>query len=408
MGVPVSGEECLAALGDELFFRAESTGAGSELWRTDGTAAGTRLAVDVVPGPEGSRPGCASVVGGRLLFPANTPDGRRDFWTSDGTAAGTVALGIWRTVRAYGIWTDSALSDRALAGGRLFFPSDDGDHGAELWVTDGLAAGTSLVADIRNGPDGSGPFQLAAVGNRVFFSADDGVHGRELWTSDGTTGGTRLASDLFPGGDSSEPSIRGVTDELVFFTGRWRRVGSEVSVALFCVGPRRGVVRVLDGGSFRGGSVGGRFLFLRQDAAGDGVWASDGTPAGTVRVASVPVWMDPVVAAGRLFFAGQDVEHGFELWASDGSAGGTRIVQDILPGPESSFPFNPTSLGPLVAFEARDGPYTTPWLSDGTPEGTRAAAALGRMVSPSAFTRAGRHVYFVDSGRLFVLTEPFD
>jgi hypothetical protein len=30
------------------------------------------------------------------------------------------------------------------------------------------------------------------------------------------------------------------------------------------------------------------------------------------------------------------------------------------------------------------------------------------MVSPRAFARAGRHVYFVDSGRLFVLTDSFD
>ena len=44
-----------------------------------------------------------------------------------------------------------------------------------------------------------------------------------------------------------------------------------------------------------------------------------------------------MIPCGRhLFFAAADAQHGFELWASDGSAAGTHLVQDLTPGLASS------------------------------------------------------------------------
>jgi ELWxxDGT repeat protein len=39
-------------------------------------------------------------------------------------------------------------------GSITFFIAEDDDHGAELWRTDGTAAGTFLLSDIRPGPTG--------------------------------------------------------------------------------------------------------------------------------------------------------------------------------------------------------------------------------------------------------------
>ena len=66
-------------------------------------------------------------------------------------------------------------------GGILYFVADDRPSGAELWKTDGTAAGTVLVQDLRLGPQDSFPHGLIALGGRLFFVADDGISGQELW-----------------------------------------------------------------------------------------------------------------------------------------------------------------------------------------------------------------------------------
>jgi ELWxxDGT repeat protein len=72
----------------------------------------------------------------------------------------------------------------------LFFQATDGEHGMELWTSDGTAAGTALVKDINPGANGSFPGQFINVNGTLFFTADDGVHGAEFWAlSKGKRGG---------------------------------------------------------------------------------------------------------------------------------------------------------------------------------------------------------------------------
>jgi ELWxxDGT repeat protein len=66
-------------------------------------------------------------------------------------------------------------------GSTLFFNANDGVNGPELWKSDGTAAGTVLVKDIRPGSFGSYSGNLTVVGNTLFFTAFDGVNGNELW-----------------------------------------------------------------------------------------------------------------------------------------------------------------------------------------------------------------------------------
>ncbi|WP_232023635.1 Calx-beta domain-containing protein [Microcystis viridis] len=54
-----------------------------------------------------------------------------------------------------------------------------------MWKSDGTAAGTILVGDIRPGSSGSNPQNLRVVGSTLYFTADDGVNGRELWAVSG-------------------------------------------------------------------------------------------------------------------------------------------------------------------------------------------------------------------------------
>jgi ELWxxDGT repeat protein len=67
--------------------------------------------------------------------------------------------------------------------GTLYFRADNGVNGVELWKSDGTAAGTVLVDDIRPGGVNmhSNPQELTNVSGTLFFRADDGVDGIELW-----------------------------------------------------------------------------------------------------------------------------------------------------------------------------------------------------------------------------------
>jgi ELWxxDGT repeat protein len=154
LGSPVytEVERRIVTVGNTLFFGADDgTGSGYELWKSDGTAAGTVRVKDINPGAAGSDP-----------------------------------TGFF------------------VHGGKLWFRCDDGTNGVELWTSDGTAAGTTLFKDINLGSVSSLPTQMTAVGSTIYFRANDGVTGEELWLTDGTPAGTRLVADL--GGTSSFPT----------------------------------------------------------------------------------------------------------------------------------------------------------------------------------------------------------
>ena len=72
-----------------------------------------------------------------------------------------------------------------------------------------------------------------------------------------------------------------------------------------------------------------------------------------------------------LFFAAFDIGRGFELYATNGSAGGTYKVKEIRPGSGSSLPTNMAASDGRVFFSAHDGSHGNElWVSDGTGAGT--------------------------------------
>ena len=163
---------------------------------SDGTTGGTRSVKDITPGPADSAPYNLKAVGRLLLFfryisETPTAPARNELWRSDGTEAGTVQIRHW---------SETSLSySQAVVNGTLFFVFTDLAHGSELWKTDGTSAGTVLVKDIVPGSGSAYPFGLRAVGRYVFFTATEPVHGAELWRTDGTLDGTVLIADMTPG-----------------------------------------------------------------------------------------------------------------------------------------------------------------------------------------------------------------
>ncbi len=295
-----------------LFFTASGLATGAELWRSDGTEAGTTLVKDIVPGGGSSHPGQLTDVDGTLFFAAEGPGTGNELWRSDGTAAGTVLVA---DIAVGSNWSFPTWLTNV--GGTLFFTAFSPIVGREVWRSDGTAAGTVLVKDIVPGVNSVSPENLVDVDGTLFLTVADPASGRELWRSDGTAAGTVLVKDIVPGSGDSAPA------ELTNVNGT---------------------------------------LFFTAVSSGNGVelWRSDGTAAGTVLVKDIVPGSDSsdpadlTAGEGTVFFTALDPTSGRELWRSDGTAAGTTVVGDIYPGPDGSFPSGLTNVSGRLFFSARE------------------------------------------------------
>jgi ELWxxDGT repeat protein len=374
-----------AALGGELVFQGTTHRQDGEPYITDGTAAGTRRIADAVPGPWGTYPEELHPAAGLVYFVGLEDATGYEAWRTDGTAAGTFRLADL----VPGI-DDSWADGFTAVNGVVVFDADATAFGEEPHVTDGTVAGTRLLADILPGPEGSSPDDFVLVGGTLYFSAR-GPEGRELWMTDGTTPGTVLVADIIAGPDGSNPS--GLVDlggVLHFFAsgpngrGLWRSDGTV---------PGTRVVRDADtvppywtADSDQGVVVSGLLVFsARDDASGSEPWATDGTVTALLADAEPgPAGSDPHGFASdgaRAWFAATTTAAGRELWVTDGSGANTRMAADIRPGPgdgverlfEGDFGLG---LGRAFFPGCTDGEGCEPWTSDGTPAGTRMLANI--------------------------------
>ena len=304
----------LTAFEDTLYFFVDDGAAygygsyGNELWKSDGTNAGTVMVKDINSGVDGSSGANLTVVGNTLFFLADDGINGEELWKSDGTNAGTVM------VKDINNGVDgSSPSELTAVGNTLFFYADDGSNGKELWKSDGTNAGTVMVKDINSGSSGSSPFEFTAVGNTLFFYANDGIHGFELWKSDGTTLGTVLVKDIYPGNCTPGPSPCGSATN-----PHWLA------------------------------SVNNTLFFTAWDGVnGPELWKSDGTTSGTEMIVDLNPSnsnYDPDIAyywvphylltiGDTLYFAGrQNQASNIELHKTDGTENGTMMVQEIGTG----------------------------------------------------------------------------
>jgi len=100
------------------------------------------------------------------------------------------------------------------------------------------------------------------------------------------------------------------------------------------------------------------FFTAKSSASGDELYISDGTTAGTKMVKDInagsadasPRYL--VALNGKLYFQADDGSHGVELWESDGTEAGTKMVADVYSGAESSAPDMLTVLDGKILFRA--------------------------------------------------------
>jgi ELWxxDGT repeat protein len=369
--------EELTAAGSQLFFFVRDEAHGYELWKSDGTPAGTALLKDVTPGPEDSFLSGLTVARESIYFFRYFPDtpttpARTELWKSNGTTAGTVR------VKDLGLGS-FVLQMRATLGNTLLFVVETPDHGTELWRSDGTEAGTFLVKDIHPGPAGAYPSNLRAVAGRVFFTASDAEHGLGVWRTDGTSAGTVRVEAL--GAGTSHEGLRLLTavgphlylttsdstDQRmrVYRLNVWvPSPGAAEPVATlpnpFASEPDAAPYLT----SFT--AAGGKLFFgMGISTSGPAprdvqLWVTDGTSAGT-RLVVRPLSLSDEFESqlypleNRVLFSAFEAESaGIEPWLTDGSPGGSRRLQDIAPGGESSYPRGFTRVGMSLFFVASD------------------------------------------------------
>jgi ELWxxDGT repeat protein len=174
----------LTAAGGLVYIVAQS-GTDTQLWATNGTVAGTVQLTSASAGAGGVDPSSLAQMGGTLYFLANDPaSGKEALWSSDGTVSGTKVITDWGGSAASNPGGGNPSSDQLVASDRALFivrGQQSSASGPDLWESDGTASGTT---DLGNLPQT--PSNLTAAGTTLFFTATDS-QGTELWYAKSST-----------------------------------------------------------------------------------------------------------------------------------------------------------------------------------------------------------------------------
>ena len=285
----------LFSAGGVVYFQANDGVHGTEIWKSDGTEAGTILLKDIFPGvipsginagtPFSGNPDNFTLVNGVVYFAASGGEETHEVWKTDGTIAGTVLVkDIYSGIQGY------VLTNFVNLNGTLILTVYGGASGNELWKSDGTSAGTTFIKAIPGDNFNNHP---TVMNGALYF-----LEGNGLWKSDGTIAGTFLLKEK-GGSFAFSPELLMAINNQLFFTGN-------------------------------------------DDANGLELWKSDGTTAGTVLLKDInPGSNSSDINAfskvgSKLMFSANDGINGNEIWISDGTSAGTKMMQDIEPGSGSS------------------------------------------------------------------------
>ncbi|MBL0358937.1 MAG: hypothetical protein IPP72_19635 [Chitinophagaceae bacterium] len=394
-GGPGSAPADFTLLNGVLYFSAVTMAAGRELWRTDGTNGGTTLVKDIVPGSGSSNQENDYNLfsnGSYLLFAANTVADGLELWKSDGTNAGTVLLKNINTGA-----DSSSPKYFYILNNTILFAAKDATHGEELWKTDGSAAGTVLIKDINVGPASSTSIELFpgfsfpvfegfhTFNNKAYFVAYDGTSTGELWTTDGTIANTTLVKNIVQSAFS--PAFIMVTNA-VNLTGKFMFAVSD--------GASSSELWQSDG-TPAGTTLFKSFSFVNNDFPN--------ILPNFIYDANTGTFTNPLFQGNKFFFtASTDVE-GRELWISDGTLVNTKMVKDINQGTASGVEFSTYAFtASTLFFSANDGIKGNElWKTDGTLSGTALEADINIGAGDSDpelsfFTTNNKLLFGADNG----------
>ncbi|MCH8905421.1 MAG: hypothetical protein IIA45_16090, partial [Bacteroidetes bacterium] len=186
----------LISIGNTLYFSADDSTYGRELWRSNGTTSNTIMVRDISPGTRSgfertAFPQFLTNLNGTLYFGAREYQYGDEIWKSDGTTSGTVMI---KDINVGDPWSRSLPRYLTVIGNTIYFSAFTYKYGTELWKTDGTESGTVQVKDIREGGtpfgESSFPREYTVLNNTLYFTVNPAYWVEALMKSDGTGGGT--------------------------------------------------------------------------------------------------------------------------------------------------------------------------------------------------------------------------
>lgn len=391
-GTTAADQPQMMALGSSQLLLAATngtvsgTGAGIELWSSDGTESGTVLLKDA-NGPGDSEPRRFVRLGDIMYFTATHPANGHELYSSSGTAASTQDLSD-ASLRLGATGSDPQWLK--VWNNKLYFSADTGttggtapgnNTGRELWVYDPAVSddgGTahnerfSLVADINNGTGNSSPTQLTEFNGKLYFAASTATLGYELYVYDGVAAPVRATTSELRVG-ASDPAISNlfVFGDYLYFTATDGTNGTELyrlekSAADF---EKMDLSNTGGGAPLTASSAPSRFCVVPDMASG------------------------PFVGQDVLFFVASDGVVGEELWIINPNTNLPVMVANINTTTEvavstqrSSSPRDMIAFKGLLFFDANISDTTTEnrelYTSDGSGAGT--GLFLGAPINPAA------------------------
>lgn len=400
----------LVNVGGTLYFSANDGGGatkyGIELWRSDGTAAGTGLAADVDRGPASSQPGDLTNVNGKLYFTVNRVYQPPSFdsgqlYVHDPADGGTNKImnysgalqqiagahgltfftisdsinftSLWRTdgTRAlndgspdpnhtFKLMTFGGVSELTGTQNLVLFSAATADKGAELWQSNGSVSGTTLRQDINKEAPSSIPSHLTRLvknqNEYVFFSASDAAAGNELWVTDlGPGGATRRVTEIIPGPGGSNPSNLTDLNGVLYFDAFYQDDQGQFHDVLWQTNADfTDVNKVMEAEARELTNVDGALYFKTGTGTLWSITPQDSNPRlvmdfGSQSIGDFRSWN------GKLAFTVL-TPSGRALWQSNGTST-TTVPVGVGPGFSSEAPGWLTAVDTTLFFRATDAPH---------------------------------------------------
>nr|WP_321233920.1 T9SS type A sorting domain-containing protein [uncultured Psychroserpens sp.] len=194
---------------NKLFFVTDNDSYGSEIWYKNDAQSNATLLKDINPGPSsgisyiliGNRRKFAettTIFNGELYFIASDGTSNGDLWKTDGTEAGTVKVTSSIDFNIDYLNTNQVNFQLSSTNDFIFFIIKK-DTFIEVWKSDGTNSGTELVKDNIQVSQSASYYKNNVNNLYIFTQRTFESNDIELWRSDGTEAGTFILVDDISG-----------------------------------------------------------------------------------------------------------------------------------------------------------------------------------------------------------------